>query len=113
MAEIDREKVINDLQDVVNDDWMWQHADYYAKAMENAIVLLKEQEAQKQCLLKKCVICPHCDNCDVDENGLLKEQEVVKPKIDAFGLPYCPKCKTLVYNTWEFCPHCGHELKWE
>ena len=44
MAEIDREKVINDLQDAVNDDWMWQHADYYAKAMENAIALLKEQE---------------------------------------------------------------------
>ena len=45
--------------------------------------------------------------------ALLKEQEAVKPKIDAFGLPYCPKCKTLVYNTWEFCPHCGKELKWE
>ena len=40
----DREKVINDLQDAVNDDWMWQHADYYAKAMENALALLKEQE---------------------------------------------------------------------
>ena len=32
----DREKVINDLQDAVNDDWMWQHADYYAKAIEDA-----------------------------------------------------------------------------
>ena len=79
---IDREKVINDLQDAVNDDWMWQHADYYAKAMENAIALLKEQEA-------------------------------VKPKIDAFGHPYCPKCKVLVYQTWSFCPHCGQAVKWE
>ena len=43
---LDREKVINDLQDAVNDDWMWQHADYYAKAMENALALLKEQEAE-------------------------------------------------------------------
>ena len=40
-----REKVINDLQDAVNDDWMWKHADYYALAMERAIALLKEQEA--------------------------------------------------------------------
>ena len=22
-------------------------------------------------------ICPHCTNCDVDENGLIKEQETV------------------------------------
>lgn len=44
---------------------------------------------------------------------LLKEQEAVKPKIDAFGHPYCPKCKILVYGTWEFCPHCGRRLKWE
>ena len=42
---------------------------------------------------------------------LLKEQEAVKPKIDAFGHPYCPKCKILVYETWEFCPHCGQAVK--
>lgn len=45
--------------------------------------------------------------------SMLKEQEAIKPKIDAFGHPYCPKCKILVYETWEFCPHCGKELKWE
>ena len=50
----DREKVINDLQDAVNDDWMWQHADYYAKAMENAIALLKEQDEPKQIVRKQC-----------------------------------------------------------
>ncbi len=43
---MDKEKVINDLQDAVNDDWMWRHADYYAKAMENALALLKEQDAE-------------------------------------------------------------------
>ena len=59
MAEIDREKVINDLQDAVNDDWMWQHADYYAKAMENAIALLKEQEAEKKC----CRDCEYYGAC--------------------------------------------------
>lgn len=43
---VDREKVINDLQDAVNDDWMWQHADYYAKAMEDALALIREQQEQ-------------------------------------------------------------------
>ena len=42
---------------------------------EEIVALLKEQEIQQQCLMKKCVICPHCKNCDVDENGQLKEQE--------------------------------------
>lgn len=37
--------------------------------------LLKAQKAKEQCLKTKCIICPHCDNCDVDENGLLKAQE--------------------------------------
>ncbi len=41
----------------------------------DVIALLKEQETQKECLMRKCVICPHCENCDVDENGLLKEQK--------------------------------------
>lgn len=40
----DREKVVNDLQDAVNDDWLWRHADYYALTMERAIALLKEQK---------------------------------------------------------------------
>ena len=47
----DREKVLNDLQDAVNDYWMWQHADYYAKAIENAIALLKEQNGCENCAI--------------------------------------------------------------
>ena len=44
---------------------------------------------------------------------LLKEQKPIKPKIDAFGHPYCPKCKVLVHPTWNFCPHCGQEMQLE
>ena len=52
----DREKVINDLQDAVNDDWMWRHADYYALTMERAIALLKEQPEIVRC--KDCIHRP-------------------------------------------------------
>ena len=66
---------------------------------------------------RKCNECPYqkdngCYQLQDDFHTLLKEQEAVKPKIDAFGHPYCPKCKILVYETWEFCPHCGREMKW-
>ncbi len=43
----------------------------------DTLALLREQKAMEQCLKTKCVVCPHCANCDVDENGLLKRQEPV------------------------------------
>ena len=86
MAEIDREKVINDLQDAVNDDWMWQHADYYAKAMENAITMLKEQEA--------VVRCKDCKNWIP---GYITDQ-------DDFIPPKCGKYQQMVgHSNDDFC----------
>lgn len=91
MAEIDREKVINDLQDAVNDDWMWQHADYYAKAMENAIALLKEQEPVTY--------------------KVVKAGEKSYPFYDLV----CTGCgnKTGMRMDWKYCPGCGRVVKWD
>ena len=90
MADIDREKVINDLQDAVNDDWMWQHADYYAKAIENAIALLKEQEAVTY--------------------KVVKAGEKSYPFYDLV----CTGCwnKTGMRMDWKYCPGCGRAVKW-
>lgn len=89
MADIDREKVINDLQDAVNDDWMWQHADYYAKAMENALAMLKEQKAKKG----HWIVLEFCAN-----EGI-----------------YCSECHVKIFDRTtkpkkklsQYCPHCG------
>ena len=73
---------------------------------------------KKEIVLQKCKNAIDCGEPITDYGfyheviALLKEQEAIKPKIDAFGHPYCPKCKILVYETWEFCPHCGRELIW-
>ena len=90
---LDREKVINDLQDAVNDDWMWQHADSYARTMEKAIQLLKEQKA-------------------------VEPVKWIYPT-DVIGFGRCPHCNSL----WDYslisnmffkhCPRCGREVKWE
>lgn len=93
----DREKVINDLQDAVNDDWMWQHADYYAMAMENAISLLKEQDAE-------WIEYPECLAYD----GAYSDSHIV-----------CSACKhvfSIMDNCTEefdYCPHCGAKMKQE
>lgn len=80
----------------------------------DALALLKEQETMMQCIKEKCCICPHCANCDVDENGLIKEKEAVKPRrIDGKRNHFikCGNCNYDLVTGFQFCPHCGHEVK--
>jgi len=127
----DMEKIISKLDelrqfaDMEIDNW-----DVYLKlcdlidlTKDNVLVLLKEQEAKEQCLKTKCIICPHCDNCDVDENGLLKEQEPVPPDVDSERSCSCGNCGTTVgyypdgcktpEKLCKFCPECGRAVKWK
>lgn len=83
----DREKVIRAVDSCFN-YWLEQHRCLNPLELENvrqfkadAISILKEQELKEQCLKTKCVICPHCYNCDVDEMGQIKEQENLKQKM--------------------------------
>ena len=95
----------------------------WANTIDEAVLLLKEQNAKEQCLKTKCIICPHCDSCDVDEDGLLKEQEPhpvifdrqceVEPgRWERKG--FCPKCHQVVL--WmvnrEYCGFCGQKVNW-
>lgn len=92
---------------------------FYAYIMRKAYAMLKEQEARMQCIKGKCRICPHCDNCDVDENGLLKEQEAVKIKVkkinDSGRCGRCPNCLIELNETDypKFCGFCGKAVKWK
>lgn len=88
--------------------------------MRDALALLKEQEAREQCLKPKCIICPHCDNCDVDENGLLKKQEAIPADTKVIGTfngdvkVYCCRNCRMVLDPWfHYCPNCGKAVKWE
>ena len=78
---MDREKLIDELDSCIlmarATETKLVHI--YVEQAEEILTLLKEQDEINQCLKKKCVICPHCSNCDVDENGLLKEHEVMSP----------------------------------
>ena len=83
----DREKVINDLQDAVNDDWMWQHADFYALTMQKAISLLQEQEPV----------------------------EPIEERLNDIDCIYrCGNCKThFYYRQQKYCAICGRMAKWK
>ena len=70
----DRENVIKGLREM-SCRATWKDIDRirhrFQPIINDAIALLKEQETMMQCIKGKCRICPHCLNCDVDENGLL------------------------------------------
>lgn len=111
---IDREKVINGLQEL-------HGSQETMELISDAIALLKEQELQNEFLMKKCIFCPHCKNCDVDDNGLLKGQEEKNVKMDMHGNAYCPWCSTdetiemgamKLHIGTQFCPYCGKAVKW-
>ncbi len=114
----DRDTVIEALQYLISGECTDTQFDYLDE-IEAAIALLKEQEAKEQCLKTKCIICPHCDNCDVDENGLLKEQKAVKIEVkkinDSGRCGRCPNClmelNEMDYPNW--CGYCGQKVKWE
>ena len=123
----DREKVIDELNtDVL--PFLQHHCDMQCSrekrwiskmiiTVHDAIALLKEQEAKEQCLKTKCIICPHCDNCDVDENGLLKEQEPASPTWEQ-GKAYCGKCgqrlpRKRADREINYCGYCGRQVKWD
>ena len=106
----DREKDINAYEDFVNGYECFCTSDDYEYEMHKAVLALLKEDCHNcklECLLQKY------DELKEKYDKLLKEQEAVKPKIDAFGHPYCPKCKILVYEAWEFCPHCGKPISWE
>lgn len=122
----DREKVIKAYEDFVNGYECFCTSDDYEYEMHKAVLaLLKEQEAMKECLKKKCVICPHCANCDVDENGLLKEQEAVEPipfftetGEESKNYVICGHCKSInaimpKVTKQKYCHECGHPVLWE
>ena len=82
----DREKVINGLEAIVNDDWMWKKADYYAGICKDALALLKAQEP----------IAPH----DYD------------PVI--YGHRYtCGNCHHSLWRNDNYCSQCGKKVKWD
>lgn len=109
-----REKIIKELQGLSG-------SKETMRLISDVIALLKDQEAQNECLMKKCIICPHCKNCDVDENGLLKEQNAVPADTKMIGMLNgtdievfcCPDCRMVLDDSFHFCPNCGQAVKFD
>ena len=87
---IDREKVINGLEQIVNDPFMKARADYWVLVCSEAIALLKEQEAVEP-----------------------KKVNGYNPPMYTIYEYECEKCKSPMMNKQPFCMGCGKQVKWE
>ena len=84
------------------------------QAIDNAPTVYTKND----CIMKKCTICPHCDNCDVDENGEVHNE---RPKGEwkdysdegYVECPFCGSATTCDDNKDElhYCWNCGSELR--
>ena len=84
---------------------------------------------KNDCIMKKCTICPHCDNCDVDENGKVHNERPKGEWIETsetweepggYGMGYdwgyyysCSICNNKVRNKTCFCDRCGADMRGE
>ena len=89
----DREKVIEGLQEIVDSEWMWKKADYWARICKNALALLKEQEPVEPDVDVDTWICGKCGHT-------LEHQELVGNNI-------------LFHEQYSYCPNCGRKVKWD
>ena len=48
-----------------------------------------------------------------DALALLEEQEPITPHMVDWNIYECPKCKTRVDKTYNFCKCCGRPVKWD
>ena len=87
------ENVIKGLEAIVNDDWMWKKADYYAGICKDAIALLKAQEPLKPVVDIDTWKCGNCGHT-------LEHQELLGDNV-------------LLHEQYNFCPKCGKAVKWE
>ena len=89
---MDREKVIEGLEQIINDPFMKAKADYWVLVCSNALALLKEQGVKKS----KWLSLPYkkdrvCERCGHDEPYKFADKES-----DVFL--YCPHCGAKMIN---------------
>lgn len=84
------------------------------EALEIAIEALETAS----CIKEKCAYCPHCKNCDVDDETLAIKALEQQPKTGRWIFDeildkhyYCSECKSMGVDYWDYCPNCGADMR--
>lgn len=69
---------------------------------------------------EKCYVCPHCDNCDVNDDGTIERKKgkwIPHEGCKFVGFPYmhyeCSECRAFEPTKSNFCPKCGADMRGE
>ena len=93
------EKIIRGLEAIVNDDWMWKNADYYAGICKDALSLLKAHGPVKPTVEHNYAGLPMwcCGNCGTTLFFKFHKQTDDEDE----------------RNNYRFCSYCGRKVKWK
>jgi hypothetical protein len=88
---------------------------FVRKIAISAVRLL--QPVQPELPIKeKCAYCPHCSNCDVNDDLTLKQRTgkwVMNDHIGTFKIFTCSECGWNSEAQFNFCPNCGVKMETE
>ena len=95
---------------------LYEIADIVEDCCDNAPTV----HTKNDCIMKKCTICPHCDNCDVDENGEVHNERPQGEWYYSCDKGWeCNQCHEIVKDMptcmrkalYNFCPNCGADMR--
>ena len=87
-----KDDAIQGLRKIIDDDWMWKHADYYASLISNAVNYLESQP--------EVVLCKDCKYATYYHERF-SDNYVCKKNMDKDGK--IPKHDLKGHNGWWFC----------
>ena len=121
MDLIDRQAAIDALARTAREKFNLsdEFSHYLAGLMDGEMAIRQLQSAQPELPIKeKCCYCPHCTNCDVNDDLTINQPErkgkwlfVEYP--DGYYHTECSECgqwcdeDVFLKGKWRYCPNCG------
>ena len=111
--------------------WLFDYGKGFTDSRVAVIEWLEKHSAQPELpIKKKCTVCPHCDNCDVNDDGTIAQPERKKGKWESHPTnrkwDVCTEChrgtkrrdygidngiEWVEEESYAFCPWCGADMR--
>lgn len=119
---IDADVLTDNLVGRINHEWNKQMTTRWSNAYEEFVDVVESIPTAELPIKEKCCVCPYCDNCDVNEDGIIerKKGEWIKQDDEQCWWYECSVCGDYpLKNSYGhdvlsvYCPNCGAQMRGE